>query len=138
MDESDIFHQNVTNLFRKCGFNVEKRKRNDKGPDIIASADGIKFIIQCKSTQNKGKQYNGLDDLIDAYSRKVDKLHVDYAILAFGGYSFPNKIKNLETGKFEKFSIKKILEVNRVLLLNDEGIEYLRSLEKAIGSWAKY
>jgi DNA sulfur modification protein DndB len=138
MDESDIFHENVTNLFRKCGFNVEKRKRNDKGPDIIARAGNIKLIIQCKSTQNKGKQYNGLDDLIDAYSRKVDKLRMDYAILAFSGYSFPGKIKNLETGNFEAFNIKKILEEDRVLLLNDDGIEYLRSLEKAIGSWAKY
>jgi DGQHR domain-containing protein len=123
------FHDKIKKLFEDAGFIIVKSEYYEKGPDIIAKAEGNKIIIQCKCAEKEGKGFSQLDHLIDEYSTKVKKYRAKVAILALGKYKIP---------KYYERNKDKILEKDKVIIWNDKEIDYYTKIIKAIGEWAKY
>jgi DGQHR domain-containing protein len=126
--EGNKFHREIEQMLRRSGADIIKSDPNAKGSDIILKLDDNKIIVQCKYSP-EGKKIQNLDNLIDSYSRKIQKQKAKAAILALGNYQVPeNYIKNRG----------KIIRKDKVALWTDKTIQSYKNLVKSIGKYVKY
>lgn len=144
---SEKFHNKIENLLKKLGFEILESSYTAKGRDIIVRAKGpgidktylnhIKIVVQVKHSERR-KTFPGLDKIIDEYSHKRKKLAAEFALIVLGGYDLPTRLKNLKNNKLESDYIQSCLKKDRVLVINDSGIEYLKILARTLKEWAVY
>jgi len=125
----NAFQDEIERIFNQLEPKNLENNYNKPGPDIIVEFDNnIKIIIQCK-TSSQLKTYPSLQRLIDEYSRKVQKLHANTAILMLSGYKIPTRIEK---------NIFKIQKRDKVILWDRRTLNYYRDLVKKLGVYAKY
>lgn len=124
------FHDSIKKLMKDAGFQIEKSSYTASGPDIIASAEGNRILIQCKSTEKENESFSGLEDLINSYSKRAEKEGALVSILAFQNYSLPSKY-------FKDKKMEELLK-DRVVIWCDKDIEYYKEIVKAIGHWTRF
>jgi DGQHR domain-containing protein len=125
-EEGNKFHKWVETLLRDSGFKIIRSDVNNKGPDIVAEFKGTKIIVQCRYSP-KGNNYNGLEDLVDAYSTKRKKLGAKKAVLALSNYNLP---------KFKEEKLEKWLIKDNVAIWTDNIMNNYATLAKSIGKFA--
>lgn len=126
--EGNMFHKRMERMLKKLLPTKIKSEYHKVGPDIILRLETFKIIVQCKHSP-KQKVFVGLDNLIDSYSRKVQKQNADVAILAFSGYKIPEQYKR---------SKLMILKKDKVALWTEPIIKGYDKLINSIGEYAKY
>jgi len=132
LDISKRFHNRIKRLFENAGFNIIKSDYYSPGPDIIAESENTKILIQCKCSTEPMKSFPyNLESLIDEYSKKVQKEKADVAILAISGYRIPEKYYSEEVRQ-------KLLEEDKVVIWDDQLIEYYEEVVSALNEWSKY
>ena len=126
-DYSRKFHDKINKLLEDVGFKIEEINYNKPGPDTICSVEGNRILVQCKSAEKYGKSFQGIKRLADEYETKARKLKAKVSILAFGGYTIP-----------EKFLADKLLKENKVVVWNDRIINYYKESVNSLKKYAKY
>ncbi len=122
------FHKKIERLLVQSGAVLISSEPHKAGPDIILEFDGKKIIVQCKYS-HANKRYQNIENLINNYARRVQKVKAKVAILAFGGY---------QVGKSTLDHRKKILAENKVAIWTDNTISGYQILINSIGDSAKY
>lgn len=128
---SKRFHKKIEKLLRDSGFNILESDYNKPGSDIVAEAGGKKIIVQCKQAEKEKAYYPKMNNLIDEYSRKVQKRNAEIAILALSRYDIPKKYR-------EEKNIKQILKEDKVVIWTSRIIDYYSMVVKATKNYAKY
>jgi DGQHR domain-containing protein len=126
--EGNRFHKKIENLLRKSGAEIIKSDFNAKGSDIIIKFDDSKILCQCKFSP-ENKKIQNLDNLINSYSRKVQKEKAKAAILIFGNYQVP-EVYIQKRGK--------IISKDKVAIWTDKTVKSYQNLADSIGKFAKY
>lgn len=146
-NESKKFHNKIENLLKKLGFEILESSYTAKGRDMIVRvklpeidktySNHIKIVVQVKHSERR-KIFSGLDKIVDEYSHKRKKLAAEFALIVLGGYDLPTRVKNLKNNKLESNYIQSFLKKDRVLVINDSGVEYLKVLARTLREWAVY
>lgn len=123
------FHKKVEKLLKNAGFEIVGSDFYKKGADIVANANGNRIIVQCRATQ-KGRTPS-IDHWVDEYSTKVKKEKARAAILALEGFRVPKEYLTPEK-RLE------LLREDKVVIWNDELIEYYKSTANSLKEYAKY
>jgi hypothetical protein len=103
IDPSKKFHNRIRDLFTKAGFDILKSDYYSPGADIIAGAENVKILIQCKCAQKNNQTFPSIERIIDEYSKKTEREDADRAILVFSGYTVPPKYMEEEKNMKEQF-----------------------------------
>jgi len=124
--EGNKFHKQVEKLLTKSGFRIIYSNFYKKGPDIIAEFNSIKIIFQCKYSP-EGKNYPGLEKLVNEYSSRVKDNKAKVAVLAIYNYKLP---------KINEDKLEDWLKNKHVAIWNDNIINNYKTLARSIRKYA--
>jgi hypothetical protein len=124
------FHDEIEKLLKDAGSAIEKSSYTEAGPDIIASAEGDRVLVQCKAMEKENEVFSGLDDLVNSYSKRVEKEDALVAILPLKNYKLTSKYYGGEKKN-------KLLQEKIVIWCNDD-IDYYKEIVRSLGKWSRF
>jgi len=129
------FVRDFRRLLVQAGFGkaeVAIQMPTEEGPDIIVTHKTeenatVKMIIRCKSSDQEGREYTALNELVRRYHSYVSQYNVDIGLLALEGYTIPAKLKGKDTAQQLKRKYK-------VVYWDSEMLEYYKDTVRTLGA----
>ena len=127
------FVKSIRALLLRAGFDkseVAIRGPTERGPDIIVTAREkdrtYKILIQCKWAEKAGREFKGLDNLIEEYQALISDHEADAALLTFKNYVLPPSFR-------EKRKMDDVKQKDRIIYWDDNVITYYRRMIGTVG-----